>query len=136
MFASNQLPPSGAQHPAARAGQIVGLARVVDGRVLHFCDHPGCGAANAGFGVKCDLRRYQQAVNAGDELAGRFLGLWFCADHRPPLAHEQSQSQPAIQPVLPAPKHTGSKTPAARNRKSARTKTRQRRDQADQGGLF
>ena len=51
---------------------------------LHRCDVAGCGA-DAPFGYGVEMRRAQVRLDAGDPAgAKRFLGKWYCREHRPP----------------------------------------------------
>jgi hypothetical protein len=62
----------------------VSLKRIRDGGgsvLLHTCE--ACGA-DAPFGTDVHLRLALERLAAGDiVMAKRFLGKWFCREHRP-----------------------------------------------------
>lgn len=63
------------------------------GHFRHPCRHPGC-AREGAFGEGVSLRRYFAAIEARQAGAERWLGRWWCAEHR-------RDARPALGGALP-----------------------------------
>lgn len=75
--------PAGSPHLEAFGGERSNAPFIdAGGHFRHPCRNPGC-RREGSFGLGVSLRRYFAAVEGGDAQAARWLGRWWCAEHRP-----------------------------------------------------